>query len=200
MTRLSSEPYYRKRRPPPNNCFERQTSKSPMTSEPRTSSEVQNLHHRHHIATRTSNMTSAGRRGLVRTYMPPDPPPIARARGALRRGERTLDDILDAQCPYHKDMRHTQRNCRDFKHSVGHGRPFHPLPPPPPRGGPGEPSQPQQPEGGGVEHSRMLTRRSTSSSEGTGRRRTEGSRSSTTDRSWRQPQMPQYLIGGRSMQ
>jgi hypothetical protein len=60
-----------------------------------------------------------------------------------------LDDILDAQCPYHKDMRHTLRNCRDFKHSVGNGRPFQPLPPPPPRGGPGEPRQPQQQEGGG---------------------------------------------------
>jgi hypothetical protein len=60
-----------------------------------------------------------------------------------------LDDILDAQCPYHKDMRHTLRNCRDFKHSVGNGRPFQPLPPPPPRGGPREPRQPQQQEGGG---------------------------------------------------
>jgi hypothetical protein len=60
-----------------------------------------------------------------------------------------LDDILDAQCPYHKDMRHTLRNCRDFKHSIGHGRPFQPLPPPPPRGGPGEPRQPQQQEEGG---------------------------------------------------
>jgi hypothetical protein len=58
-------------------------------------------------------------------------------------------DILDAQCPYHKDMRHTLWNCRDFKHSVGNGRPFQPLPPPPPRGGPGEPRQPQQQEGGG---------------------------------------------------
>jgi hypothetical protein len=76
-------------------------------------------------------------------------PPVARARGAPRGGERTLDDILDAQCPYHKDMCHTLWNCRDFKHSVGHGRPFQPLPPPPPRGGPGEPRQPQQPEGGG---------------------------------------------------
>jgi hypothetical protein len=45
-------------------------------------------------------------------------------------------------------MRHTLRNCRDFKHSVGHGRPFQPLPPPPPRGGPGEPRQPQQEEEG----------------------------------------------------
>ena len=47
-------------------------------------------------------------------------------------------------------MRHTLRNCRDFKHSVGHGRPFQPLPPPPPRGGPDEPRQPhRQEEGGG---------------------------------------------------
>jgi hypothetical protein len=46
-------------------------------------------------------------------------------------------------------MRHTLRNYRDFKHSVGNGRPFQPLPPPPPRGGPGEPRQPQQQEGGG---------------------------------------------------
>jgi hypothetical protein len=76
-------------------------------------------------------------------------PPVSRARGAPRGGERTLDDILDAQCPYHKDMRHTLRNCRDFKHSVGNGRPFQPLPPPPPRGGPGEPRRPQQQEGGG---------------------------------------------------
>jgi hypothetical protein len=76
-------------------------------------------------------------------------PPVARARGAPHRGERTLDDILDAQCPYHKDMHHTLRNYRDFKHSIGHGRPFQPLPPPPPRGGPSEPRQPQQPEGGG---------------------------------------------------
>jgi hypothetical protein len=66
-------------------------------------------------------------------------PPVSRARGAPRGGERTLDNILDAQCPYHKDMCHTLRNYRDFKHSVGNGHPFQPLPPPPPRGGPGEP-------------------------------------------------------------
>jgi hypothetical protein len=70
-------------------------------------------------------------------------PPIARARGAPRGGEQTLDDIFDAQCLYHKDMCHTLRNCRDFKHSVRHAQPFHPLPPPPPQRGPGEPRQPQ---------------------------------------------------------
>jgi hypothetical protein len=76
-------------------------------------------------------------------------PPASRAHGGPRGGERTLDDILDAQCLYHKDMRHTLRKCRDFKHSIGHGRPFQPLPPPPSRGGPGEPWQPQQEEEGG---------------------------------------------------
>jgi hypothetical protein len=76
-------------------------------------------------------------------------PPAARARGAPRGGERTLEEILDTQCPYHKDMRHTLQNYRDFKHSVGHGRPFQPLPPPPPRGEPSEPMHPQQQERGG---------------------------------------------------
>jgi hypothetical protein len=73
-------------------------------------------------------------------------PPATRARGAPHGGVRTVDEILDSQCPYHKDMSHTLRNCRDFKHSIGHGRPFQPLPPPPPRGEPGEPRQPQQQE------------------------------------------------------
>jgi hypothetical protein len=45
-------------------------------------------------------------------------------------------------------MRHTLRNCRDFKHSIVHGRPFQPLPPPPPRGEASEPRQPQQQEDG----------------------------------------------------
>jgi hypothetical protein len=48
-------------------------------------------------------------------------PPVARARGAPSGGVQTRDEILDAQCLYHKDMRHTLRNGRDFKHSVGHG-------------------------------------------------------------------------------
>jgi hypothetical protein len=53
---------------------------------------------------------------------------------------------------------------------------------------------------GGVEHSLVLTGRSTSSSEDTGRRRIEGSKSSTTGRSWWQPPMLQLPIGGQSTQ
>jgi hypothetical protein len=76
-------------------------------------------------------------------------PPATRPRGAPRGNAWTLDEILDAQCPYHKEMRHTLRNCRDFKNSVSNGRPFQPLPPPPPRKEQAAPEQPQQLEGGG---------------------------------------------------
>jgi hypothetical protein len=123
-------------------------------------------------------------------------PPASRARGAPRGGERTLDDILDAKCPYHKDMCHTLRNGRDFKHSVGNGRPFQPLPPPPPQGGPGEPQQPQQHEGDEAEHSRASTEKSTSSSVDMGRKKARGNRSSTTVRYWwRPPVLPPRIDG-----
>jgi hypothetical protein len=55
-------------------------------------------------------------------------------------------------------------------------------------------------KGEGVEHSHALTGRSTSSSEDTGRRRIEDSKSSTTGRSWWQPPVPQLPIGGQSTQ
>jgi hypothetical protein len=57
-------------------------------------------------------------------------PPAARACVAPHGEVRTLDEILDSQCSYHKDMRHTLWNCRDFKNFIGHDRPFQPLPPP----------------------------------------------------------------------
>jgi hypothetical protein len=53
-------------------------------------------------------------------------------------------------------------------------------------------------KGEGVEHSHMLTGRSTSSLEATDHKRTEGNRSSMTGRSWWQPPVPQLLIGGQS--
>jgi hypothetical protein len=37
-------------------------------------------------------------------------PPASRTQGAPHGGELTLDDILDAQCLYHKNMHHTLRN------------------------------------------------------------------------------------------
>jgi hypothetical protein len=123
-------------------------------------------------------------------------PPASRARGAPRGGERTLDDILDAQCPYHKDMRHTLRNCRDFKHSVGNGRPFQPLPPPPPQGGPGEPQQPQQQEGGGGGAFPRVNGEVNVIFGGHGSQKARGNRSSTTIRYWwRPPVLPPHIDG-----
>jgi hypothetical protein len=55
-------------------------------------------------------------------------------------------------------------------------------------------------KGEGTEHSRALTGRSTSSSEDTKHRRTGGSKSSTSDRSWRQPPVPRLPISGQSTQ
>jgi hypothetical protein len=49
----------------------------------------------------------------------------------------------------YKEMRHTLRNCRDFKNSVDHGQPFQPLSPPPPQGEPVVQEQPPQHDGGG---------------------------------------------------
>jgi hypothetical protein len=55
-------------------------------------------------------------------------------------------------------------------------------------------------KGDGAERSRTLTGRSTSFSEDMKHRRTGGSKSSTTGRSWRQPLVPHLLTGGRSTQ
>jgi hypothetical protein len=192
MTRISSEPYCRKRRPPPNNCFERQTSTSPLTSGPRTSSEVQNLHHRHHGATRTSNLTGTRRRGLVRRYMPSNPPSLEPEVRPVEANGHWMTSSTPSVC--------TTRTCATPYGTIGtsstlsdmadrsslYHLPHH-------EEGPASLGSLINQKGEGVEHSHVLIGRSTSSSEDTGRRRTEGNRSSTTDRSWQQPQMPSTL-------
>jgi hypothetical protein len=85
MTRPSSEPYCRKRRPPPNNCFRKRTSTSPLTSGPRTSSKERNLHHWHRGATRTSNPTGVGRTCLIRRSTPLDHPSLTPEEHPWRR-------------------------------------------------------------------------------------------------------------------
>jgi hypothetical protein len=76
MTRPSSEPYYKKRRPLPSSYSWRQTSTSPPMSVPRTSSRERSLLHLHHSVTQTSRPTNAGRRGLVKKPMPLDHPSL----------------------------------------------------------------------------------------------------------------------------
>jgi hypothetical protein len=58
--------------------------------------------------------------------------PATRPCGVPRGNVQTLDEIFDAQYPYQKEMCHTVCNCRDFKNSVSHNRPFQPLSPPSP--------------------------------------------------------------------
>jgi hypothetical protein len=76
MTRLSSEPYYKKRRPLPNSCSGRCTSTSPPMNVPRTSSEERSPLRPHHSAILTSKPTSAGRRGLAKKAMSLDHPSL----------------------------------------------------------------------------------------------------------------------------
>jgi hypothetical protein len=77
MTRPSSEPYYRRRRPLLSSYSGKPTSTSSPTNELKTSSEEQNPHRQHRDVTRTSSPTNAGRRGLVKRSTPPDRPPLA---------------------------------------------------------------------------------------------------------------------------
>jgi hypothetical protein len=77
MTRLSSEPYCRRRQPPPSSYSRKPTSTSPSMNKLKTSSEEQSLHRQHRDATRTNNPTNVGRRGLVKRSTPPDRPPLA---------------------------------------------------------------------------------------------------------------------------
>jgi hypothetical protein len=77
MTRPSSEPYYRRRRPLLSSYSGKLTSTSPPTNKLKTSSEEQSPHQQHRDMTRTSSPTNAGRRGLVKRSTPPDRLPLA---------------------------------------------------------------------------------------------------------------------------
>jgi hypothetical protein len=149
---------------------------------PRTSSEVQNLLHLRHRATRTNNLIGAGRRGLVRRYMPPDHPSLKpEVRPVEANGHSMTSSAPSAR---------TTRTCAPPCGTVGisstssdtvdRSSLYH-LPHR--EEGLASPGSLSRKKGEEVGHSRALTGRSTSSSEGTERRRTGGSRSSTTDRS-----------------
>jgi hypothetical protein len=69
-TRPSSEPYSRKRQPPPKSCSGRRISTLLRMNGPRTSLEVRNPHQLCHDGMRTSSQTGAGRRGLTRRCTP----------------------------------------------------------------------------------------------------------------------------------
>ena len=199
MTQPSSEPYCRKRRLPPSSCSGKPTSTSPPTSGPRTSSEERSPHRQHHGATRTSNPTNAGRRGLAKKCTPPDHLPLAPEEDLMEANARwTTSSTSSAR---------TTRTCATLFVTAGTSS----IP-----SGTADPSnlylllrrgedrmnrdnlinQRREEE----ELSHALTGRSTSSSVDMGRRRTRDNKSSTTARYWWRPPALPPRTGGRSTQ
>jgi hypothetical protein len=90
MTRLSSEPYCRRRRPPPSSYSGKPTYTSPPMNGLKTSLEEQSPHRQHRDATRTNNPTNVGRRGLVKKSTPSDRPPLAPEEGLVEANARWM--------------------------------------------------------------------------------------------------------------
>src|SRR5688572_26448862 len=197
MTRLSSEPYCRRRRLLPRSCSGKPISTSPPTSELRTSSEEQSPHRQHHDVTRTSNPTSAGRRDLAKKCTPPDHLHLAPEEDLAEASARwTTSSTPSAR---------TTRTCATLFVTAGTSS----TP-----SGTADPSNlylllcqgedqmnhdnPISRRREEEELSRALTGRSTSSSACTGRRRTKDNKSSTTARYWWRPPVLPPHVGGRS--
>jgi hypothetical protein len=186
MTRLSSEPYYRRHRPPLRSYSGKPTSTSPLTSEPRTSSEEQSPHRQHHDATRTSSPTNAGRRGLAKKYTPPDHQPLAPGEDLAEASARWMTSSTPSA--------RTTRTCATLFRTAGTSSTPSGTADPSNlylllRRGEGQknhdnPSSRRREE---EELSRALTGRSMSSSADTDRRRIEDNKSSTIARYWWRP-------------
>jgi hypothetical protein len=195
MTRPSSEPYYRRRRQPPSSCSGKPISTSSPMNELRTSSGEQSLRQRHCDATRTSNPTSAGRRGPVKRSTPPYRPPLT--------PEEDLEEANARWTTSSTPSVRTTRTCATPSGTAGISSiPSGTVDPSNldllPRREEGQenrdsPSRRRREE---VEPSRALTERSTSFSADTGRRKARDNKSSTTVRYWlRLPVLPPHTDG-----
>jgi hypothetical protein len=186
MTRPSSEPYYKKRRPPTNNCSGKRTSTSSPMNVPRTSSEERSQLRLRHDATRTNKPTSAGRRGLAKKFMSLEHPSLVPEGHPAEANEHWTISSTSSAC--------TTRICvilfgpaeiSSTPSGVANPSNLYHLP-----------HHEEDPEnldnlhnkkGEEAEGSHVSTEKSTSSSADTGRKRARGSRSSTTVRYWWRP-------------
>jgi hypothetical protein len=199
MTRPSSEPYYKKRRPLSNSYSGRRTSTSPPMNVPRTSSEERSLLHPHHGATRTSKPTSAGRRGLAKKSMPLDHPSLVPEGHSAEANEHWMTSSTPSA--------RTTRICVILFGTAGTSSTpsgmadlsnlYH------------LPHNEEDPEnldnlssrkGEEAEHSHASMENSTSSSADTGHKRTKDSRSSTIARYWWRPPVLSPRIDGPNTQ
>jgi hypothetical protein len=169
--------------------FREATSTSPLTNGLRTSSGEQNLCHQQRDATRTSNPTSVGRRGPVKRSTPPDHPSLVPEVHPTEASEHWMTSSMPSACIIRicatpcGTAETSSISSRMADRSSLYHLPHH-------EEGLASPGSLSNRKGEGVEHSRASTGRSTSSLEDTGRRRTEGCRSSTIDRYWWQPPAP----------
>jgi hypothetical protein len=164
-------------------------------NELRTSSEERSLHRRHHDATRTNNLTSVGRRGLVKKSTPPDHPPLT-----------PEEHLAEANVHWMTSSTPSARTTRTCATPSGTAETSStPL-------GTTDPSNlyhlPHLAEdsenldnlnnrkGKEAKHSRASTEKSMSSSADMGRKKVRGNRSSTTIRYWwRPPVLPPRIDG-----
>jgi hypothetical protein len=163
----------------------------------RTSSGEQSLLRLHCGVTQTSNLTSVGRRGLVKRFTPLDHPSLVpEVHPAEASGHWTTSLMPSARI-----TRICATPCGTTETSsipsgmADHSNLYH-LPHR--EEGPASLGGLSNRKGEEMEHSHASTGRSTSSSEDMGHRRTKGNRSSTTDRYWWQPPVPLPPIGGQN--
>jgi hypothetical protein len=192
MTRPSSEPYYRGRRPLLSSYSGKPTSTSPPTNELKTSSEEQSPHRQHRDVMRTSNPTNAGRRGLVKRSTQPDRSPLA-----------PEEDLAEASTHWTTSSTPSARTTRTCATPSGTAETSSIL------WGTADPSNlyllphreenrdnPSSRRREEVEPSRTLTERSTSSSADMGRKKPRDNKNSTIVRYWwRLPVLPPRTDG-----
>jgi hypothetical protein len=149
---------------------------------PRTSLEVRNMHHPRHGTTQTSNLTRAGRRGLVRRCTLPDHPSLESVVRPtevyghwMKSSTPSARSTRSCVTPYGTDGTSSTPSVM-ANHSNLYRLPHR-------KEGLASPGSLNSKKGEGAKHSHALTRRSTSSSEDTEHKRTGGSKSSMTGRS-----------------
>jgi hypothetical protein len=195
MTQLSSEPYYKRRRLPSTNYLGKRTATSPPTNRLKTSLEERSLHHRHHDATRTNNLTSVGRRGLTKKSTLSDHPSLVpEGHPTEASGHWTIfstpNVCITRTCATPSG---TAETSSIPSRTVNPSNLCHlPLREEDPENLDNLSSRKEKE----VEHSRALTKKSTSSLANMGPKRARGSRSSMTVRYWwRPPVLPPRIDG-----